>query len=202
MFSDQKYLMPTTSTSADDNANVKEADQPRIELPLLHPDDTGSFTAIKDHAGLKAASSLPLSPVEGESRDPIPYVRQRSKSEVIPPWLATREVAHLGRELQRSRSASIKNLLESAFVDEGVSITLDDPLLRVAEQEIAEAFEVSEDDLNQAAERMLAQSSDLESHTEEEEIGEDKTMDTTRNPPRISHRWSNEPDVPIIITDL
>ncbi|PFX17210.1 Voltage-dependent calcium channel type D subunit alpha-1 [Stylophora pistillata] len=202
MFSDQKYLMPTTSTSADDNANVKEAEQPRIELPLLHPDDTGSFTAIKDHAGLKAASSLPLSPVEGESRDPIPYVRQRSKSEVIPPWLATREVAHLGRELQRSRSASIKNLLESAFVDEGVSITLDDPLLRVAEQEIAEAFEVSEDDLNQAAERMLAQSSDLESHTEEEEIGEDKTMDTTSNPPRISHRWSNEPDVPIIITDL
>lgn len=202
MFSDQKYLMPTAGTSADDNANEKEADQPCFELPLRDPDDKGSFTAIKGHAGLKAASSLPLSPVEDESRDRIPYVRQRSKSEVIPPWLATGEVAYLGSDLRRNRSASIKDLLESAFVDEGVSITLDDPLLRVAEQEIAEAFDVSEDDLNQAAERMLAQSSDHESHTEDEEISEEKIMDTIRKSPRVSHRWSSEPDVPIIITDL
>lgn len=202
MFSDQKYLMPTAGTSADDNANEKETDQPCFELPLRDPDDKGSFTAIKGHAGLKAASSLPLSPVEDGSRDRIPYVRQRSKSEVIPPWLATGEVAYLGSDLRRNRSASIKDLLESAFVDEGVSITLDDPLLRVAEQEIAEAFDVSEDDLNQAAERMLAQSSDHESHTEDEEISEEKIMDTIRKSPRVSHRWSSEPDVPIIITDL
>lgn len=194
--------MPTAGTSADETANESEADKPRIELPLNDPDDPGSFTAVKGHAGLKAASSLPISPVGDQTLDPIPYVRQRSRSEVIPPRLVSGEVAYMGRDLEQDRSASIKNLLESAFVDEGVSITLDDPLLRVAEQEIAEAFDVSEDDLNDAAERILAQSSDRESHTEEEEIGDDRATDSTRNSPYISPRWSSEPDVPIIITDL
>lgn len=205
MFSDQRFLVPTAAgTSADENANESEADQPRIELPLRDPDDPGSFL-VKGHVGLKAASSLPLRPVEDRAREPISYVRQRSRSEVVPPRPASGDVSCLKRELERSRSASIKSLLESALVDEGVSITLDDPLVRVAEQEIAEAFDVSEDDLNEAAERILAQASDRESATEEEDIGGDRTpaeASSARSSPYISPRWSSEPDTPIIITDL
>ena len=123
----------------------------------------------------------------------------------MPPRSASGDVSHMKRELERKRSASIKSLLESALVDEGVSITLDDPLVRVAEQEIAEAFDMSEDDLNEAAERILAQASDRESGTEEEDIGDDRVpveADSARSSPYISPRWSSEPNVPIIITDL
>lgn len=206
MFSDQRFLVPTAGTSADENANESEAEQPRIELPLTDPDDPGPST-VKGHAGLKTASSLPLRPVEDQSHEPIAYKRQRSRSEVLgmPPRPASGDVSYLKRELERKRSASIKSLLESALVDEGVSITLDDPLVRVAEQEIAEAFDVSEDDLNEAAERILAQASDRESATEEEDIGDDRIpteADSARSSPYISPRWSSEPDTPIIITDL
>lgn len=207
MFSDQPFLVSSAGTSADENANESEGDQPRIELPLRDPDDPGSLTAVKGHPGLKTASSLPLRPVEHQSHEPIRYMRQRSRSEVLglPARPASGDVSYMRRELDRERSASIKSLLESAFVDEGVSITLDDPLVRVAEQEIAEAFDVSEDDLNEAAERILAQASDRESATEEEDIGDERITaeaDSTRSSPYISPRWSNEPDTPIIITDL
>ncbi|KAJ7326061.1 hypothetical protein OS493_028317 [Desmophyllum pertusum] len=192
MFNDKRFLVPTAGTSGDENANESEADQPRIELPLRDPDDPGSSNAFKGHTGLKAASSLPLS-------------RQRSKSDVVPPRLGSEDVLNIRRELERERSASIKSLLESALVDEGVSITLDDPLVRVAEHEIAEAFDVSADDLNEAAERILAIASDHESATEEEDIGDDRTtaeIDSARSSPYISPRWSSEPDAPIVITDL
>ncbi|KAL9960179.1 hypothetical protein ACROYT_G033596 [Oculina patagonica] len=206
MFSDQRFLVPTAGTSADENANESEAEQPRIELPLSDPDDPGPST-VKGHAGLKTATSLPLRPVEDQTHEPIAYVRQRSRSEVLgmPPRPASGDVSYMKRELERKRSASIKSLLESALVDEGVSITLDDPLVRVAEQEIAEAFDVSEDDLNEAAERILAQASDRDSATEEEDIGDDRIpteADSARSSPYISPRWSSEPDTPIIITDL
>ncbi|KAJ7326072.1 hypothetical protein OS493_028330 [Desmophyllum pertusum] len=205
MFNDKRFLVPTAGTSGDENANESEADQPRIELPLRDPDDPGSSNAFKGHTGLKAASSLPLSPVEDQSLEPITYARQRSKSDVVPPRLGSEDVLNIRRELERERSASIKSLLESALVDEGVSITLDDPLVRVAEHEIAEAFDVSADDLNEAAERILAIASDHESATEEEDIGDDRTtaeIDSARSSPYISPRWSSEPDAPIVITDL
>ena len=206
MFSDQHLLVPSAGTSADENANESEGDQPRIELPLGDPDDPGSFTARKGHPGLKTASSLPLRP--NQSPEPIRYTRQRSRSEILPfitPRPASGDASYIGRELDRERSSSIKSLLESALIDEGVSITLDDPLVRVAEQEIAEAFEVSEDDLNEAAERILAQASDRESATEEEDFGDGRIVaeaDSRRSSPLISPRWSSEPDTPIIITDL
>ena len=201
MFSDQPFLLPTAGTSADENANESEGEQPRIELPLEDPDDPGSLTALRGHPGLKTASSLPLR--HDQSPIPIRYTRQRSRSEVLglTPRPASGDASYFGRELNRERSSSIKSLLESALVDEGVSITLDDPLVRVAEQEIAEAFDVSEDDLNEAAERILAQASDRESATEEEDFG-DGRADSARSSPFISPRWSNEPDTPIIITDL
>ena len=206
MFSDQPFLLPSAGTSADENANESEGDQPRIELPLRDPDDAGPLTDLKGHSGLKSALSLPLRP--NQSPEPtLRYTRQRSRSEVLglTPRPASGDASYMGRELVRERSSSIKNLLESAFVDEGVSITLDDPLVRVAEQEIAEAFDVSEDELNEAAERILAQASDRESATEEEDFGDGRITteaDSTRSSPFISPRWSSEPDTPIIITDL
>lgn len=205
MFSDQQFLVPSAGTSADENANESEGDQPRIELPLGDLDDPESFDGLKGHPGLKSASSLPLRP--NQSLEPIRYTRQRSRSEVLrlTPRPASGDASNMGRELDRERSSSIKNLLENALIDEGVSITLDDPLVRVAEQEIAEAFDVSEDDLNEAAERILAQTSDRESGTEEEDFGDGRIRaeaDSTRSSPFISPRWSSEPDTPIIITDL
>lgn len=205
MFSDQQFLVPSAGTSADENANESEGDQPRIELPLGDLDDPESFNGLKGHPGLKSASSLPLRP--NQSLEPIRYTRQRSRSEVLrlTPRPASGDASYMGRELDRERSSSIKNLLENALIDEGVSITLDDPLVRVAEQEIAEAFDVSEDDLNEAAERILAQASDRESANEEEDFGDCRIAaeaDSTRSSPFISPRWSSEPDTPIIITDL
>lgn len=204
-FSDQPFLVPSAGTSADENANESEGDQPRIELPFSDPDDPGPSTALKGHTGLKPASSLPLRP--NQSPESFRYTRERSRSEVLglTPRPASGDASCMGRELIRERSSSIKNLLENALVDEGVSITVDDPLVRVAEQEIAEAFDVSEDELNEAAERILAQASDRESATEEEDFGDNRITadaDSRRSSPFISPRWSSEPDTPIIITDL
>lgn len=205
-FSDQPFLVPSAGTSADENANESEGDQPRIELPFSDPDDPGPLTALRGHTGLKPASSLPLRP--NQSPEPFHYSRQRSRSEVflgLTPRPASGDASCMGRELDRERSSSIKNILENALVDEGVSITVDDPLVRVAEQEIAEAFDVSEDELNEAAERILAQASDRESATEEEDFGDNRITadaDSRRSSPFISPRWSSEPDTPIIITDL
>lgn len=213
MFSDQRFLVP--GTSADENANENEASEPRIELPLKDPDDTGSYPTMKGHAGIKAATSLPLTPERGTIHGPIAYLRQRSRSETLglPTRPASGDVSYIRREVERDRTGSVKGLLEDAFIDEGVSITLDDPLVRVAEQEIAEAFDVSEDELHEAAERILADGTDREddkeSYTEEEDLGDDRTtaeVDSSRSSPNVSSRWSggiqSAPERELVITDL
>lgn len=118
---------------------------------------------------------------------------------------------YVTRSSEIDRTESVRNLLEDALVDEGISITLDDPLIRVAEQEIAEAFDVSEDELHAAAERILAETNDYDrdSYTEEEDLGDDQATieaDSARNSPNVSLRWSgglqSVPDTELVITDL
>ena len=212
MFNDQNLLAP--DTSADENANESETEKPRIELPSKSPDDSGSFRARKGHASIKAASSLPLDAERGIIHGPISYLRQRSRSETLglPSRPSSGDVSYLRHdEVQRERTGSVRSLLEDALADEGISITLDDPLIRVAEQEIAEAFNVSEDELHAAAERILAETNDYDrdSHTEEEDLGDDHTTieaDSARNSPNVSLRWSgglqSVPDTELVITDL
>ena len=218
LFSEKQFLVP--GTSGDENANESEADKPYHELPLLRePDDLGSLPAIKGHSGVKAASSLPL-PTAGYIHGPIAYLRQRSRSEtsgVIVPWPSPREVEKGScspRDIERDRTESVKSLLEDALIDEGISITVDDPLVRVAEQEIAEAFDVSEDELHEAAGKILADASSRrevgdESRSDKECLDEDRTTaeaDSLRTSPNVSLRWSGGiqmvPDSELVITDL
>jgi len=207
MFSDQRFLVP--STSADENANESEPENPRIELPVKDPDDPGPYPAIKGHAGIKAASSLPLTAEYTRPYGPITYLRQRSRSETLglPLRPSSGEVSYLRREVERDRTESVRSLLEDALLDEGVSITVDDPLVRVAEQEIAEAFDVSEDELHAAAERILAEASDRDSCTDNEDPGGDRTAaNSDRSSPTVPLWWSGDlqsgPDSELIITDL
>lgn len=209
LFSEKQFLVP--GTSGDENANESEAGKPYHELPLLRePDDLGSLPAIKGHSGVKAASSLPL-PTAGYIHGPIAYLRQRSRSEtsgVIVPWPSPREVekgSGSPRDIERDRTESVKSLLEDALIDEGISITVDDPLVRVAEQEIAEAFDVSEDELHEAAGKILADASSRR------ELGDDEDRttaeaDSLRTSPNVSLRWSGGiqmvPDSELVITDL
>lgn len=218
LFSEKQFLVP--GTSGDENANESEAGKPYHELPLLRePDDLGSLPAIKGHSGVKAASSLPL-PTAGYIHGPIAYLRQRSRSEtsgVIVPWPSPREVEKGScspRDIERDRTESVKSLLEDALIDEGISITVDDPLVRVAEQEIAEAFDVSEDELHEAAGKILADASSRrevgdESRSDKECLDEDRTTaeaDSLRTSPNVSLRWSGGiqmvPDSELVITDL
>ena len=219
MFSDHQLLVP--GTSADENANENEAAKPQNELPFKDLDEphSSSRPAKKRHAGIKAASSLPLTS-GGLIHGPITYLRQRSRSETLGlpvPWpepVDAESVSYLPREFEQDRAESAKNLLEDALIDEGISITVDDPLVRVAEQEIAEAYDVSEDELHEAAERILAEAynrreNDDESYTEEEYLGDDRTpaeADSFRSSPNASLRWSggiqSVPDDALIITDL
>lgn len=207
MFSDQRFLVP--STSADENANESEPENPRIELPVKDPDDPGPYPAIKGHAGIKAASSLPLTAEYTRPYGPITYLRQRSRSETLglPLHPSSGEVSYLRREVERDRTESVRSLLEDALLDEGVSITVDDPLVRVAEQEIAEAFDVSEDELHAAAGRILAEAGDRDSCTDNEDPGGDRTAaNSDRSSPTVPLWWSGDlqsgPDSELIITDL
>lgn len=211
MFNDQKLLVP--GTSADENPNESEAEKPRVEPPSKDLDDPRPFRASKGHASIKAARSLPLDAERGKIHGPISYLRQRSRSETLglPRRPSSGDVSYIRHEVERDRTESVRNLLEDALVDEGISITLDDPLIRVAEQEIAEAFDVSEDELHAAAERILAETNDYDrdSYTEEEDLGEDQATieaDSARNSPNVSLRWSgglqSVPDTELVITDL
>lgn len=211
MFSDQRFLVPTTS--ADENANESEAERPHAELLSKDPDDVGPSPARKGHAGIKPAFSLPLAAESSKIHGPIAYLRQRSRSETL--GLLTRpssgDISYLRCEVERDKTGSVRDLLEDALIDEGISITLDDPLIRVAEQEIAEAFDVSEDELHAAAERMLAETSENErdSFTEEDDFGDDRRTtedDISRDSSTVSPRWSggfqSAPDSELVITDL
>lgn len=169
---------------------------------------------------MKAASSLPL-PTAGHKHGPIAYLRQRSRSEtsgVIVPWPSPRDVEKgscSSRDIERDRTGSVKSLLEDALIDEGISITVDDPLVRVAEQEIAEAFDVSEDELHEAAGKILADASGRrevgdESRSDKECLDDDDRTtaeaDSLRTSPNVSLRWSGGiqmvPDSELVITDL
>lgn len=191
VFNDERLLAP--STSADENANESEPEKTRVELPPKDPDKRCFYPDIKEHTGIKAASSLPLT---GDSRKivgPITYLRQRSRSETL--GMQTRsssgDVVNT-QSLDEGRTESVRSLLEDALTDEGISITLDDPLLRIAEQEIAEAFDVSEGDLHAAAETMLANEDDRH-------LGD---VDGARHSPNNPLRLSGAPDSELVITDL
>ena len=183
-------MAPSTSADENGNENESEAETSLMKPPPKGPEKEASELFKRDHATIKAASSLPLTGDNGKIFGPITYLRQRSRSETLPNRSSSEDEIH--RLSHEDRSESARSLIEEAILDEGISITLDDPLLRIAEQEIAEAFDVSEDDLHSAAERMLADEDDRDS----------ADVDSARHLPSVPFRLSGGPDSELVITDL
>ena len=186
----ERFLAPSTSADENGNENESEAETSLMEPPPKGPEKEASELFKRDHATIKAASSLPLTGDNRKIFGPITYLRQRSRSETLPNRSSSEDEIH--RLSHEDRSESARSLIEEAMLDEGISITLDDPLLRIAEQEIAEAFDVSEDDLHSAAERMLADEDDRDS----------ADVDSARHSPSVPFRSSGGPDSELVITDL
>ncbi|XP_044182314.1 voltage-dependent L-type calcium channel subunit alpha-1D-like isoform X2 [Acropora millepora] len=190
LVNNERLLAPSTSADENGNENESEAETSLMEPPPKGPEKEASELFKRDHATIKAASSLPLTGDNRKIFGPITYLRQRSRSETLPNRSSSEDEIH--RLSHEDRSESARSLIEEAMLDEGISITLDDPLLRIAEQEIAEAFDVSEDDLHSAAERMLADEDDRDS----------ADVDSARHSPSVPFRLSGGPDSELVITDL
>ena len=146
----------------------------------------------------------------------------RSRSEVLGlrQRPASGDVSYLTKPLEgtRPRSGSAWSLVEHVLQDEGMDVTPDDTLVRVAEQEIAEAFDIPAEELNEAACRLLMEENPgaaeerEEDDTEKvnallqelsavEEEGEKQATDASK-----AALWRDSlktaPDSCIVITDL
>lgn len=138
--------------------------------------------------------------------------RKRSRSEVLSGEgkpSGSRDISLMlpSRQLlEKEHSASVQSLVGKALQEEGIRLTEDDPLVRVAEQEIKEAFEVSTEELNEAAEKLLSeieeninQHSDFGTLKEEREEFPDEE-DITNSPWKAG--LNSIPESTIVITDL
>lgn len=147
---DKQLLVPL---SADMNANETHARIPQVKEPTSPCENGGK------HPALRSAQSLPLESNGDLSGRKNLSVRERSKSEVLGllPRPASGDVSYLRKPptLERQRSGSVQSLVEHVLHDEGLKIAPSDDLVRVAEREIVEAFDISADELNEAASRLL-----------------------------------------------
>lgn len=173
------------------------------------------------HAKLKAALSLPIPQSNGllvkkaddseEDWDPeMQEGRKRSRSEILSGKSHTSSSEDISspsrRLLDKEHSTSVQSLVGKALKKEGIRLTENDPLVRVAEQEIKEAFDVSTDELNEAAEKLLSeiedninQNCDFETLKEEGEESHQEEQVTT-SPWRSGLR--NIPESSVVVTDL
>lgn len=132
--------------------------------------------------------------------------RERSQSEILAPR-TPQEIEQ--SNLNKEKSSSAHDALEQALSREGLPAN-DDTMVRVVEQEIAEAFDVSTDQLNEAAERLLNElDTTLSSDEEDRKIDSDTSViksDNDSDSDTPSHFWRDGlkslPDNCIVITDL
>lgn len=134
--------------------------------------------------------------------------RERSKSEILSPRTPSQEIVQAN--LNKEKSSSAYDAFGKALSREGVPVNNDDSMVRVVEQEIAEAFDVSTDQLNEAAERLLSElETTLSSDEEGRKIESDSTViksDDDSDSDTPSNFWRDGlkgiPDNCIMITDL
>ena len=134
--------------------------------------------------------------------------RERSKSEILAPRTSSQDIGSTPSNLDKDSSA--QDVDERVSSNEGLPVKDDDTIVRVVEQEIAEAFDVTADQLNEAAERLL---SELEATLGSDDEGGKMDSDTSviksdeeSDSERSSHFWREGlkgiPDSCIVITDL
>ena len=220
---DKEPLVPPDENANEPKSQGKSPLQEEV-VAKREPEVAESLTKPQNssHATLKPALSLPtpqsngdLVKPPGEAKDDwlqeLQEGRSRSRSEILSgesrPHASDVSLAlPLRKPLDKEQSSSAQSLVGKALQDEGLRLTEDDPLVRVAEQEIKEAFDVSTDELNEAAEKLLSelednlnQNSDMEPVNEatEECFDEDEI---TSSPWKAGLR--SIPESSIVITDL
>ncbi|XP_048579316.1 muscle calcium channel subunit alpha-1 isoform X2 [Nematostella vectensis] len=188
--SDRQLLVPPQQS--DVNANDKESKQ-SAHVPSKPP--------------LKGARSFPL-PImaNGDLKEPALDTRERSKSEILE-RPASGEAVLEPTELDKEKSSSAQNIVEQALQDE--ELDEDDTIVRVVEQEIAEAFDLSTDQLNDAAERLLSELEETlknEEEVEKEEARLEAEAQADKSEEGKDNFWKKglqpSPDSCIVITDL
>lgn len=157
------------------------------------------------------ARSFPLSvTANGDLRPSAPLeTRERSKSEILPRTPSQGSDHLQPAELDRTKSSSAQGLVGQVLNSEGLPVDDGDTIVRVVEQEIADAFDISTDQLNDAAERLL---SELEATLGDEEDGQQEAetpavkADEESDSDSPSSFWREGlkgiPDTCIVITDL
>ena len=168
----------------------------------------GSTPIVVIH--FSGANSFPLDVTANGNlnEDSQLQTKKRSQSEILPPRIRCQEVCSTSSDFDNERYSTVQGVVGRALSREGLFVEDDDAIVRVVEQEIAEAFDVSSGQLNEAAARLLTElETSLGSDNEADKVDYPVIKsDDESDSDRPSHFWREGlkgiPDSCIVITDL